>query len=43
MNLREYLVALILLLAIAIGGYHYLGRLLVTTVEQSKIEARHRY
>lgn len=43
MNLREYVVTVILVLAILIGGYHYLRQLLVTIVEQSKIEARHRY
>lgn len=33
MNLREYVVTVILVLAILIGGYHYLSGLLLTTVE----------
>lgn len=33
MTLREYLISIILILAIAIGGYHWLSSLLLTTVE----------
>lgn len=33
MNLREYLISIVLILAIAIGGYHWLSQLLLTIVE----------
>lgn len=33
MSIKEYTVSIILILAIAIGGYHWLSQLLLTTVE----------
>lgn len=33
MTLREYLITLILILAIAIGGYQWLSNLLLSSVE----------